>query len=130
MNQTDPRVAFIEARLAEDEQEAQQGYLLVPTLQDVSRPKSEWPRVPGAHPDQRMLHEIETKRRMLAEMIPILNDLDEIASSQGLAPSDPRRPGEYLREDSDPVAYLLMLLAQSWFGHDDYAALFPGSVHA
>jgi hypothetical protein len=118
MDQTDPRVAFIEARLNEAETEAKA------VLANSCRSYTWWEDDLRGHAEW-MLRDVQAKRRLLTEMVLVVGDLDEIAYSEGQGPRHPKRVGEYL---SDPTGYLLTLLAESWSDHDDYAALFPEST--
>lgn len=71
----------------------------------------------------RLKADIGVKRRILDDMVPILNDFDDIAESEGQAPRHPRRPGEYLGDRYEPTTYLLHLLAEPYADRPDYAAL-------
>ncbi|MCW2768179.1 MAG: hypothetical protein JWO11_4138 [Nocardioides sp.] len=128
----DALVAFLRARLDEDEQvardarsydsEAEAEDFGPTTYQVATWAKAEPPVrafVDGMSP-ARVLRDIEAKRRMLSEMIPILDDLDHIADMEGKAPRHPVRPGEYLGEDGAPAAFLLKLLALPHADHHLY----------
>lgn len=58
-------IEFLRARLDEDEREAQQQHIPVPTIVDMGKPRDEWPKLPGIGPDRRALREVEAKRRIL-----------------------------------------------------------------
>ncbi|WP_326642916.1 DUF6221 family protein [Streptosporangium sp. NBC_01755] len=64
--------------------------------------------------------DIESKRRLLEDMVPVLDDLEDLTGSEGQAARHPRRPGEHLSEDREATLYFLKLLARPFFDHSDF----------
>lgn len=56
----------------------------------------------------------EAELRILDDMVPILNDLDDIAESEGQAARRPGRPSEYMTGGREPSAHLLRLLVYGY----------------
>jgi hypothetical protein len=71
------------------------------------------------HDPARVLREVGAKRRILDEMVPVLDALGEIAYSEGQGAPWPGRPGEYMT-DREPSEHLLKLLALPYADHPDY----------
>jgi hypothetical protein len=65
--------------------------------------------------------DVVSRRRILSEMIPIINDLDDIAGWEGQAAKNPLPTGEkYLTGTREPALYLLRLMALPSRGHEGY----------
>lgn len=117
MTAESPIVAFLNARYDEDEQAARRaGTHCWHECDDGDlefHDRFAWERV---------LREVEAKRRILDDMVPVLDDLNEIAYGEGQAARRPGRPGEYMDQEREPTLHLLRLLALPHEGHPDYAA--------
>lgn len=107
MDQAVARVAFIKARLDEAATTAQailddpeRNYTF---WEDERRDNAEW-----------TWRDVAAKRELLDELAPLLQQLDDIAYSEGRGAMG----------HGEPVAYLVELLARPYADHEDYSALF------
>lgn len=65
--------------------------------------------------------DIEAKRRLLDEMVPVVNELEDLTADEGQAAHRPGHPGEYLSGFREATRYFLLILAEPHSGHPDYA---------
>jgi hypothetical protein len=110
----DDLVEFLKARLGEDQEDAERGYLKAPEIPDYDGWNNS--TTVGLTPavTVRVLAEVDAKRRIIEEIVPAMNGMDDrIDSEWGVGTMD---PSEY-----ESVA-LLRLLALPYAAHPDFRA--------